>query len=232
MAEKYYPLGDEIGSIELIDHMGNDLSVVNAARVSFDNESKSFEGKDKKLIHYLLKHKHYSPIRGVVFTFRVKCPLFLARQWWKHVIASSYSDSQQQWNEVSFRYVTIDEPEFYFPTEFRAQSKDNKQGSESGDIPQKNARYLYERQCLASSRAYADLIELGICREQARAVLVPAVYTSFIWTVSLQALLNFISLRKGDGAQSEIQKYASAIEDIISTYVPVTMEAWNEYENL
>ena len=134
------------------------------------------------------------------------------------------------WNEKSFRYVAIDDSnEFYIPQTFRKQAKSNKQAT-SGDLEESNnleAIAIYEQQCQASYEAYSKLLDLGVGREQARGVLVPSVYTSWVWTVSLQALLHFIDLRRGAGAQSEIGAYAQAIIELIKPIVPVSMEAWS-----
>ena len=148
------------------------------------------------------------------------------------MIASNHNDEQLGWNEKSFRYVAIDDSnEFYIPPTFRKQSKNNKQatiGSLEEEVNQK-AIAIYQEQCENSYQAYSKLLELGVGREQARGVLIPSVYTSWVWTVSLQALLNFINLRLGAGAQSEIGAYAQAIVELIEPIVPVSMEAWSKY---
>ena len=228
---KQFPLSDEIGFVELLYSMGNDLSVVNDARASYDNESFKFDEKDERLLKYLIKNEHWSPFRGVVFKFRVKAPLFLCRQWWKHHVSSSYVDCQNQWNELSMRYVDMgNKAEFYMPYKFREQSKSNKQKGSVAISKEKNdrSRIIYKHQCESAFTAYKTLIELGVCREQARGLLPTSIYTTFIWTVSLQALLNFIELRKGSGAQDEITAYAYAIEKMIEPIVPVTMKYWSK----
>ena len=228
---KHFPLEDEIGFVELLYSMGNDLSVVNDARASYDKESFTWGKKGEKLLKYLIKHEHWSPFRGVVFKFRVKTPLYVCRQWWKHVIASNHNDEQLGWNEQSLRYVDMsDKGEFYIPKAFRGQSKTNKQKGVEPLSPRDQLRmiHIYETQCKLSFRAYKDLIKAGVCREQARGVLAPAIYTTFVWTVSLQALLNFLYLRKGKGAQDEIVAYATAIEAMIKPIVPQTMEFWQK----
>ncbi|MGF1590500.1 MAG: FAD-dependent thymidylate synthase [Pleurocapsa sp.] len=226
------PLNDGKSRIELIDSMGNDLSIVNDARASFEKSSVQLSDRDIKLINYLIKHQHTSPFRGVVFKFKVKAPLYVCRQWWKHVIASNHNDEQLGWNEKSFRYVAIDSGnEFYIPQTFRQQSKNNKQatvGSLAEDLNHK-AIAIYQAQCENSYQAYSQLLELGVGREQARGILIPSVYTSWVWTVSLQALLNFIGLRLGAGAQSEIGAYAQAIIELIEPIVPVSMAAWSTH---
>lgn len=227
------PLNDGKSRIELIDSMGNDLSIVNDARASFDKTSAELNEQDKKLIKYLINHNHTSPFRGVVFKFKIKAPLYICRQWWKHVIASNHNDEQLGWNEKSFRYVAIDDSdEFYLPQTFRQQSKNNKQAT-SGSLDEENnqkAIEIYRQQCEASYQAYSQLLALGVGREQARGVLIPSVYTSWVWTVSLQALLHFIDLRQGEGAQSEISAYAEAIVSLIKPIVPVSIEAWQSKE--
>ena len=223
------PLKDGKSKIELIDSMGSDLSVVNDARASFAKSSEELNQKDIKLINYLIKHQHTSPFRGVVFKFKIKAPLYICRQWWKHVIASNHNDEQLGWNEKSFRYVSIDNSnEFYIPKTFRQQSANNKQATE-GMLDEESslkALAIYSQQCHASYQAYQQLLELGVGREQARGVLIPSVYTSWVWTVSLQAVLHFIGLRRGAGAQSEIGAYAKAITELIKPIVPVSIEAW------
>ena len=229
------PLGDGKSRIELIGSMGDDLSIVNDARASFDRTSQKLNDKDIKLINYLIKHEHWSPFRGVVFKFKVKAPLYICRQWWKHVIASNHNEEQLGWNEKSFRYVAIDDSdEFYIPQTFRQQSKNNKQATigSINETSNQQAIAIYEEQCKNSYAAYAKLLELGVGREQARGVLIPAVYTSWVWTVSLQALLNFIGLRMGAGAQSEIGAYAQAILELIEPIVPQAIEAWKTAEKL
>ncbi|MGL5077724.1 MAG: FAD-dependent thymidylate synthase, partial [Waterburya sp.] len=112
----YDPLDDGKSYIKLVDFMGGDLAIVNDARTSFDRESVKLTEKDIKLINYLIKHKHYSPLRSTVFKFKVKAPLFICRQWFKHTVASSFTESQDSWNEKSFRYTDLSEDaEFYIP---------------------------------------------------------------------------------------------------------------------
>lgn len=226
------PLNDGRSSLELISHMGSDLDIVNDARASFGKVSETLTDRDCQLISYLIQHNHTSPLRGVVFKFRVKAPLFVCRQWWKHTIASSHLDEQVGWNEQSFRYVEVaDEQDYYCPTEFRLQSTSNRQATEGvlNRLATKKAKEIYYDLCHRSFDSYRKLLELGVGREQARAVLVPAVYTTFVWTVSLQAVLNFIGLRLGKGAQSEITAYAAALRDLIAPIVPITIQNWEKY---
>ncbi|WP_373479855.1 FAD-dependent thymidylate synthase [Geminocystis sp.] len=227
------PLKDGKSRIELIDSMGNDLSIVNDARASFEKTSSQLQDQDIKLIKYLITHNHTSPFRGVIFKFKVKAPLYICRQWWKHVIASNHNDEQLGWNEKSFRYVAIDDSnEFYIPTIFKQQAKSNKQAT-SGSLEESQnnlAIAIYQQQCEASYEAYSKLLALGVGREQARGVLIPSVYTSWVWTASLQSLLHFIDLRAGEGAQSEIGAYAQAIIDLVSPIVPEAIQAWSSLD--
>ena len=224
------PLGDGKSSLRLLDSMGNSLSVVNDARQSFAAESPEWTERDGKLLRYLAKHHHTSPFRGVVFKWAVKAPLFIARQWWKHVIASTYVDDQLGWNEKSFRYCSAEEAEFYIPMEFLQQSEDNRQAS-AGPLEAREqvlALMQYSQAVEACKQAYEGLLLTGVSKEQARAVLPSALYTSFVWTCSLQALFHFISLRIGHGAQGEIVAYAKALLELGRPVAPEAFDAFAE----
>jgi thymidylate synthase (FAD) len=228
---KLDPLNDGKSRIELINWMGSDLDVVNDARASFTKHSDFLDEKDIKLIRYLIANNHTSPLRGVVFKFKVKAPLYVCRQWWKHVIASNHNDEQLGWNEQSFRYTEVaDSADFYIPKEFRLQAKDNRQSSEGSLDPFLTAdlRDLYETACTTTYEVYERFLSLGVSREQARGVLVPSVYTQWVWTTSLQSVLHFLGLRLGKGAQSEITAYAEAIRTLILPSVPETLKAWED----
>jgi thymidylate synthase (FAD) len=223
------PLHDGISRLELIDSMGNDLSVVNDARASFDKASATLTNKDIRLINYLIKEKHFSPLRGVVFKFKVKAPLYICRQWVKHMVASAHIDEQLQHNEKSFRYVDIlDKPEYYTPKRFSVQSRENKQasGDTLEDHYNQKAIAIYHEGCQFSFDSYKALLEIGVSREQARGVLNPAFYTSWVWTTSLQSVLNFTTLREGKGAQPEIAAYALGVKMMIRNVVPESVKAW------
>jgi len=224
------PLGDGKSSLRLLDSMGNSLSVVNDARQSFAAESSEWTERDGKLLRYLAKHHHTSPFRGVVFKWAVKAPLFIARQWWKHTIASTYVDDQLGWNEKSFRYCSAEEAEFYIPMQFLRQSEDNRQAS-AGPLEAREqvlALMQYSQAVEACKQAYEGLLLTGVSKEQARAVLPPALYTSFVWTCSLQALFHFISLRIGHGAQGEIVAYAKALLELGRPVAPEAFDAFAE----
>ena len=226
------PLGDSKSMVALIDSMGNSLSIVNDARQSFDNRKEQWEEKDSKLLNYLAKHHHTSPFRGVVFKWQVKAPLFIARQWYKHTVASTFVDDQLGWNEKSYRYCSAEDAEFYCPSVFYQQSEDNRQAagkplSEAETDYTDLARQYYCAALYAATEAYEGLLLAGVCKEQARAILPSALFTSFTWTCSLQSLLHFISLRMGHGAQGEIVAYAKALLELGR---PVAPEAFAAFE--
>jgi thymidylate synthase (FAD) len=227
---KLDPLCDGKSALCLLDSMGNSLSVVNDARQSFDAESAEWTERDGKLLRYLAKHHHTSPFRGVVFKWSVKAPLFIARQWWKHTVASTFVDDQLGWNEQSFRYCAADEAEFYVPIEFLQQSEDNRQASAGplAGTSQALALAQYAQAVEACKQAYAGLLLIGVSKEQARAILPSALYTSFVWTCSLQALFHFISLRIGKGAQGEIVAYAKALLELGRPVAPEAFDAFAE----
>lgn len=193
------PLQDGISSVELLDHMGNDLSVVNAARVSYSKVSLDYDGKDAKLIRYLMRNNHGSPFEHTSFTFRVRAPLFVVQQWERHRIAS--------YNEESGRYIQL-EPQFYVR-------------------PGPNAARR-ELMFSTDYAFYLEMLESGETKEQARDVLPLALYKSLWFTVNARALMNFLSLRTDDHAQEEIRKYANAVESFFGSVMPDTWAAWNE----
>lgn len=208
------------GFVRLIDHMGTDLTVVNAARVSFGKRKEAFDDKDAQLVDYLAEHEHTAPFRHAYLTFHVKAPIFVFRQWMKHRIASDF-------NEISGRYVEFPEDEFYLPDTFRQQAKVNKQGSE-GEIDAANrelARETFLAACRNSVAEYKKLIELGVCREQARCVLPVGLYSEVYWTASLQAVAHFLHLRLDAHAQWEIRQYAQAVRDLVQPIFPASLKA-------
>jgi thymidylate synthase (FAD) len=227
------PLGDGKSMVALIDSMGNSLSIVNDARQSFDKRKEQWEEKDVKLLNYLAKHHHTSPFRGVVLKWQVKAPLFVARQWYKHTIASTYVDDQLGWNEKSFRYCSAEDAEFYCPSVFYQQSEDNRQAagkplSEAETDYTDLAQQYYCAALYAATEAYEGLLLAGVCKEQARAILPSALFTSFTWTCSLQSLFHFISLRMdAKSAQYEIAAYAKALLELGR---PVAPEAFAAFE--
>ncbi len=219
-------LGDNIGFIELVDSMGSDLTIVNSARVSFGKRREELGKGDKGLINFLAKHKHWSPFRHVMFQFHVKAPEIVGRQFYKHVIGSDYTFKDHAWNEISGRYVVY-ENEFYIPPKFRVQSDDNKQASEEGELKNGNtAMWWFYKGCMDEAyKNYEQALEEGVAKEQARCLLPVSFYTEWYWTASLQAVMNFIHLRDDGHAQSEIQKYAKAMKELILPIAPIGIGA-------
>jgi len=205
------------GFIRLVDFMGGDQRAVESARVTFGSESKG-EAKDKKLVEYLLAHAHHSPFEHSVFQFHVKLPIFVARQWMRHRMAS--------YNEISARYTEVLE-EFYVPAEFRVQDKINRQGSvKSGGLDNAALLKIYTASLDRSYAAYRELIDKGVAREMARMALPVAQYTQFHWTVNARSLMNFLTLRMDAHAQLEIQEYAKVLAVIFKSKMPWTWEAF------
>ena len=212
------------GFVRLVDSMGTDLSIVRAARVSYDGDWRTGEdeGKDEKLIQYLMKNKHTSPFEAVVFTFEVKAPIFVFRQWHRHRTWS--------FNELSARYAELDEG-FYVPApkNIGVQSKNNKQVREIGGEPSLDqlwATSKIERATDAMFSVYKELLDRGVPRELARSVLPVAAYSRMFATVDLHNLLHFLRLRTHSHSQYEIREYAFALLTLIRPVVPVTVEAF------
>lgn len=205
------------GYVRLVDHMGSDLTVVNAARVSYAKESKELNDRDIRLIKFLAREGHTSPFRHAILQFEIYAPLMVARQWWKYIVGSAHQegtgDSLEAWNESSRRYIT-EEPVFYVPKEWRSKPENSKQGS--GDpvelkIGEKHTKELIEY-IEEGIKKYEQALEDGICAEQARLFL-PAygMYVRWYWTASLQSVAHFLDQRLAHDAQKEIQQYAKAI---------------------
>lgn len=200
------------GFVELVDVMGNDLSAVRAARVSYDMDVLD-EERDKKLIEFLLKNGHETPFEHIVFSFHVKCPIFVARQWFRHRIAS--------YNELSGRYSKLSY-EFYFPDPARLKRSNR-------NFDEKTVLEKIEEVTQTAYRVYLELLKMGIPREVARIVLPLNLYTRFYWTVNARSLMNFLNLRADSHAQWEIQQYALAIAKIFKEKCPWTFEAFLKY---
>jgi thymidylate synthase (FAD) len=217
------------GYVRLVDVMGNDLSVVNAARVSYDKESEDFNEKDVKLLQFLVRERHTSPFRHAAMTFEVYAPLFVARQWWKYAVASTHVDDQNGWNESSRRYVTEDE-EFYIPNsrEWRSKPENSKQGS--GEPLNEYTGSIYtsylEQYVESGLEMYRTALEDGVAPELARLFL-PAygMYVRWRWTTSLQGVMTFLNQRLEHDAQFEIQEYAKAVRDLSEQVFPQTLKA-------
>lgn len=210
------------GYVRLVDVMGSDLTVVNAARVSFDKESFELNDKDRRLIRFLATHGHTSPFRHATLQFEIYAPLMTARQWWKYVVGSMHQDPLGAWNESSRRYVT-EQVEFYVPgpNQWRSAPKNKKQGSGEpvGEpLGEQLTRRLIELQDLGE-QMYEIALKNGVCAEQARLFL-PAygLYVRWYWTCSLQALAHFLNQRLEDDAQWEIRQFAVAVYKLVKPY--------------
>jgi thymidylate synthase (FAD) len=216
------------GFVRLDAAMADDMSVVNAARVSFakhdqENERTSMSEVDKGLINFLMRERHGTPFEHNAFRFHVKCPVFVAREWFRHRIGS--------FNEFSARYSEVPN-EFFVPAEsdvrtqvgkpgaYRFESVDDELSRETVELIQKNNEQAYE--------AYQHMISLGIAKELARAVLPVSMYTQFYWTVNARSLMNFMSLRQHESAQRDIREYANAVCELASPVMPVTFASWEQ----
>jgi thymidylate synthase (FAD) len=208
------------GFVRLIDSMGSDISVVRAARVSYDAAWRAGEneGSDKKLINYLWKNKHTTPFEAVTLTFEIKAPIFVFRQWHRHRTWS--------YNELSARYKELPE-EFYvpLPENIGTQSANNKQARDLGNKDSISPDII-RKSCEQSFYIYRMLIADGVPRELARSVLPVATYSHMFATVNLLNLLKFLTLRCDSHAQYEIRVYAEAMKEIANSIVPICIEAW------
>jgi thymidylate synthase (FAD) len=215
------------GYVRLVDFMGSDLSVANAARASFAKESNEISMQDARLIDFLARENHMSPFRHAFITYEFKAPLMVARQHWKYVVGSDHT--MDSWNESSRRYVTMD-PEFYFPSseEWRLAPEDKKQGSQGLIDPFAGATLSHELIAYAEKgeALYNMAMEIGIAPEQARLFL-PAygMYVVYRWSCSLQSVALFLSQRLAEDSQVEIQKYADAVKDLTQPLFPISFKA-------
>lgn len=223
------------GYVRLVDQLGNDLSIVNAARVSYDKESTEFSLKDAGLLAFLIREGHTSPFRHAALTFEVYAPLFVARQWWKYAVASSHVEEQLGWNESSRRYITEQE-EFYIPDTlgWRSKPENSKQGSgapldmDKGMTLTADLMYHIDK----GVEKYQQAMEIGVAPELARLFL-PAygMYVRWRWTASLQAVMTFLQQRLGHDAQVEIQDYAKAVYALTYQAFPNSVTALEAFKN-
>lgn len=242
-----FPLRDGIGSLTLLDFMGDDITVVDAARVSFNKESAwlpaecpaenrgpdghcrcdatcvmnpgTLEARDQKLISFLARNSHWTPFAQCQLQIRVKAPIFVARQWFKHQIGTTR-------NEVSRRYVT-DRPECYIPNEWRMRAPNVKQGSSDQvlrGVGEAQASAYLNRAIGAALAAYQHLLEAGVCPEQARMALPQSMYTEWVETMSLATAARIFRQRTDLHAQWEIRKYAEALGQVVP---PEMLNSWN-----
>ena len=212
------PLLDGLGFVELIDTFGDDLTVVNAARVSFAKESTALEPRDTKLINYLAEHNHITPFFHPQIRLRLKMPIYIAREWFRHTVGFAR-------NEVSRRYVD-DKPECYLPTCIRERDTNKKQGSKPTPIEDDAAvRATIQVQQDGMIAFYDSLLKRGVAPEVARGVLPQSMYTEFIETGSLSAYARLCGLRSDPQAQAEIQEYARALSSLLETRFPISWAA-------
>ena len=223
-----YLYGDGIGSVQLIQSYGTDLTIVNSARVSFGVSKEELDNRDKKLIKYLVDHKHTSTLEHCGATFKFTVPLYIRSQHHRHRTWS--------YNEISRRYTDVN-LQFYEPEGFRTQHKSNRQASNSEDLINPimllaDGKYeipvseVFKGHHKVSLNLFEELIEAGVCREQARGVLPQNLYTEYYGTVNLNNLLKFIELRNHMGAQWEIQKVAEACLEIAEELWPVAVKSY------
>jgi thymidylate synthase (FAD) len=209
------------GFVRLDDSMASDLSVVNAARVSFARRKEEMDDADRGLVRFLLRDRHGTPFEHNAFRFHVRAPIFVAREWFRHRVGS--------FNEFSMRYARATD-DFYVPDADDVRTQVGKPGSYSFDpvepevaeVTREELRAVYE----TAFAAYERLVELGVARELARSVMPVGAYTEFYWTVNARSLMNFVSLRAAETAQREIRRYAEACERFLAEEMPVTHEAF------
>jgi thymidylate synthase (FAD) len=213
------------GFVRLVDYMGDDGAIVQAARVSYGKGTTTIR-QDRELIRYLLRHRHTSPFEMVEFKFHVKLPIFVARQWIRHRTANV--------NEYSGRYSEMKD-EFYIPEldQIRPQNKVNRQGRAKDILPEEKAKEInkmFEDTQKTLFKEYKTLLEQDLARELARINLPLSTYTEWYWKIDLHNLLHFLNLRLDEHAQYEIRVYAQAITKLIEPIVPLVMEAFEDYE--
>lgn len=203
--------------------MADDLSVVNAARVSFAKHSDEMSEVDKGLINFLMRERHGTPFEHNAFRFHIKCPIFVAREWFRHRIGS--------FNEFSARYSEVPN-EFFTPAETEVRTQVGKPGSYSFEpVSEDLARETVEMIEAINERAYemyAHLVSRGVAKELARVVLPVSMFTQFYWTVNARSLMNFLSLRTHETAQHDIRQYANAVSELFETQMPITFASWEK----
>jgi len=206
------------GFVRLVDSFGGDDRVVESARVSYSGKKKR---SDSDLIDYLVRHKHTSPLEQVVFTFHLKMPIFVARQWMRHRMARI--------NEISARYVEIPE-EIFIPIESQLGSQLGKQGRNQKIDSKSQIIQEINSSVKSSFQTYKNLLELGLARELARIVLPVATYTEFYWQIDLRNLMQFLVLRTDVHSQQEMQDYAVAVLELARPIAPQCFSAWETHQ--
>jgi thymidylate synthase (FAD) len=209
------------GFVRLDGALADDLSVVNGARVSFARRKEEMDESDEGLIRFLMRERHGTPFEHNAFRFHVRCPIFVAREWFRHRVGS--------FNEFSMRYARASD-EFYVPAPEDVRTQVGKPGAytfepvseELAEETRERLQEVYE----TAYRTYEELVEAGVAREVARAALPVGAYTEFYWTVNARSLMNFVSLRNSETAQREIRRYAEACERFLEEQMPVTYAAF------
>lgn len=211
------------GFVRLDSSMADDLSVVNSARVSFAVRKDEMDGKDKGLVKFLMREQHGTPFEHNSFRFHIRCPIFVAREWFRHRVGS--------FNEESARYHKLSD-DFYIPEPGAVRKQTGKPGAYTFDPVEPDLAEETREALRTSYRAaydtYVELVEKGVAKELARAVLPFGIYTQFFWTLNARSLMNFISLRNSESAQYEIRIYARAVEQFFAKEMPVTYECFLE----
>jgi thymidylate synthase (FAD) len=209
------------GFVRLDACMADDLSVVNAARVSFARHKEAMDATDEGLIRFLMRERHGTPFEHNSFRFHIRCPIFVAREWFRHRIGS--------FNEFSMRYAKATD-DFYVPAPEDVRTQVGKPGAYTFETVEpelaESTRETFEAVYRTAYAAYEELVEAGVAREVARCVLPVGAYTEFFWTVNARALMNFVSLRAAETAQREIRRYAEAVESFLAERMPVTYAAF------
>ncbi|MBN1481671.1 FAD-dependent thymidylate synthase [candidate division KSB1 bacterium] len=209
----------DYGIVRLVDFMGGDSAVVQSARVSFGKGITNDE-RDQKLVFFLMANGHETPFEHSVFKFHIKCPIFVARQWFRHRMAS--------YNEISGRYTEMVE-EFCLPEQLRTQKTKNYRYNELSAELNETLRQKIQAHYNLSYELYQELLEGGVAKEHARIVLPLSLYTQFYWTINSRSLMNFIKLRTEEHAQYEIRQFAHVIDDIFREKMPWTNAAFHKY---
>lgn len=212
---------DTYGFVRLDACMADDISVVNAARVSFAKNQTELDDSAKGLINFLMRERHGTPFEHNAFRFHVKCPIFVAREWFRHRIGS--------FNEFSARYSTV-ENEFFVPYDFDVRTQVGKPGAYTFNPVDEElaleAISIIDEANKAAFAAYQKMVDSGIAKELARTVLPVGMYTQFYWTVNARSLMNFLSLRLDKSAQLDIRRYAARVNALFAEQMPVTYKAW------
>jgi thymidylate synthase (FAD) len=225
MLDREFPVLDR-GFVRLVDYMGSDQRIVDAARVSYAGREVKLFRRNRELIRYLFRHRHTSPFEQVQLTFHVKLPIFVARQWIRHRTARV--------NEISGRYSVLND-EFYVPSDdsVRFQSKRNKQGASDEEVPPEFRQAIIDKltdEQKALYESYEARVDAGIARELARINLPLSIYTEWYWQIDLHNLFHFLKLRLDEHAQHEIRCYARVMLDIARAVAPIAVDAFEEYE--